>query len=89
VFLDEKLRTKNRNTSAPKTLKMDKPQSNRRIIPCFSWKKTGKTLTSLLNKSCFFVSVFHRILDFKAGLDFYHGPFFILSSKLHHECVFH
>ncbi len=25
-----------------------------------------------------FVSVFHRILDFKAGLDFYLGPFFIL-----------
>ena len=23
-----------------------------------------------------FVSVFHRILDFKAGLDFYLGPFF-------------
>ncbi len=27
---------------------------------------------------CIFVSVFHRILDFKAGLDFYLGPFFIL-----------
>jgi hypothetical protein len=25
-----------------------------------------------------FVSVFHRILDFKAGLDFYLGPFFFL-----------
>ena len=25
-----------------------------------------------------FVSVFHRILDFKAGLDFYLGPFFYL-----------
>ena len=24
-----------------------------------------------------FVSVFHRILDFKAGLDFYLGPFFL------------
>ena len=24
---------------------------------------------------CIFVSVFHRILDFKAGLDFYLGPF--------------
>ncbi len=24
-----------------------------------------------------FVSVFHRILDFKAGLDFYLGPFFM------------
>jgi hypothetical protein len=23
-----------------------------------------------------FVTVFHRILDFKAGLDFYLGPFF-------------
>ena len=55
----------------------------------FSSEKTGKTLTRVLNKSCFFVSVFHRILDFKAGLDFYHGPFFILSSKLHHESVFH
>ncbi len=27
-----------------------------------------------------FVSVFHRILDFKAGLDFYLGPFFILYT---------
>lgn len=25
-----------------------------------------------------FALVFHRILDFKAGLDFYLGPFFIL-----------
>ncbi len=25
-----------------------------------------------------FASVFHRILDFKAGLDFHLGPFFIL-----------
>ena len=24
-----------------------------------------------------FDSVFHRILDFKAGLDFYLGPFFL------------
>ncbi len=24
-----------------------------------------------------FVPVFHRILDFKAGLDFYLGPFFL------------
>jgi hypothetical protein len=30
-----------------------------------------------------FVSVFHRILDFKAGLDFYLGPFFILSRQIH------
>ena len=31
-----------------------------------------------------FVSVFHRILDFKAGLDFYLGPFFYarLASPL-------
>jgi hypothetical protein len=27
-----------------------------------------------------FVSVFHRILDFKAGLDFYLGPFFIFIT---------
>ncbi len=26
-----------------------------------------------------FVSVFHRILDFKAGLDFYLGPFFMFA----------
>jgi len=26
-----------------------------------------------------FVTVFHRILDFKTGLDFYPGPFFILG----------
>ncbi len=26
-----------------------------------------------------FVSVFHRILDFKTGLDFYPGPFFIFK----------
>ena len=28
-----------------------------------------------------FVSVFHRILDFKAGLDFYLGPFFIFKTS--------
>ena len=28
-----------------------------------------------------FVSVFHRILDFKAGLDFYLGPFFYFIPK--------
>ncbi len=27
-----------------------------------------------------FASVFHRILDFKAGLDFYPGPFFFASN---------
>ena len=26
-----------------------------------------------------FTSVFHRILDFKTGLDFYPGPFFLPS----------
>ena len=30
-----------------------------------------------------FVSVFHRILDFKAGLDFYLGPFFYAFALLH------
>ena len=30
-----------------------------------------------------FVSVFHRILDFKAGLDFYLGPFFLHF----HDCL--
>lgn len=30
-----------------------------------------------LKKSCTFVMVFHRILDFKNGLDFYPGPFFL------------
>ena len=29
-----------------------------------------------------FVSVFHRILDFKAGLDFYLGPFFYAIKRL-------
>jgi hypothetical protein len=29
-----------------------------------------------------FVSVFHRILDFKAGLDFYLGPFFIFIPPI-------
>jgi hypothetical protein len=32
-------------------------------------------------KPFIFVSVFHRILDFKAGLDFYLGPFFILLTS--------
>ena len=30
-----------------------------------------------------FASVFHRILDFKTGLDFYPGPFFILSRSIY------
>jgi len=29
-----------------------------------------------------FVSVFHRILDFKAGLDFYLGPFFLFLHPM-------
>ncbi|CAN5288426.1 hypothetical protein BH09BAC6_BH09BAC6_28420 [soil metagenome] len=32
-----------------------------------------------------FVSVFHRILDFKAGLDFYLGPFFYFYTLLFDE----
>ena len=28
-----------------------------------------------------FTTVFHRILDFKSGLDFYPGPFFMLELK--------
>jgi hypothetical protein len=31
-----------------------------------------------------FVSVFHRILDFKAGLDFYPGPFFMPLFAVYH-----
>ena len=31
-----------------------------------------------------FVSVFHRILDFKAGLDFYLGPFFYFNPSRSH-----
>ena len=37
-----------------------------------------------------FTSVFHRILDFKAGLDFYLGPFFLpqrLKDTNFHELV--
>jgi hypothetical protein len=30
------------------------------------------------NLHIIFVTVFHRILDFKAGLDFYLGPFFFV-----------
>ena len=29
-----------------------------------------------------FVTVFHRILDFKAGLDFYLGPFFLRPRQI-------
>ena len=29
-----------------------------------------------------FVSVFHRILDFKAGLDFYPGPFYFAGGDV-------
>jgi len=32
-------------------------------------------------KPFIFVSVFHRILDFKAGLDFYLGPFFYFYTS--------
>ena len=31
-------------------------------------------------ESSTFISVFHRILDFKTGLNFYSDPFFILGS---------
>ena len=33
-------------------------------------------------KYCTFAPVFHRILDFKAGLDFYPGPFFLFLCEL-------
>jgi hypothetical protein len=33
----------------------------------------------ILNILFTFATVFHRILDFKAGLDFYPGPFFIIT----------
>ncbi len=36
----------------------------------------NKMLYYSKNRSIF-VTVFHRILDFKAGLDFYLGPFFL------------
>ena len=29
----------------------------------------------MVKKTAIFTSVFHRILDFKTGLDFYPGPF--------------
>jgi hypothetical protein len=31
-----------------------------------------------------FTSVFHRILDFKAGLNFYSDPFFITTLSILH-----
>ena len=37
------------------------------------------------NKTTIFTLVFHRILDFKTGLDFYPGPFFMLiPHKIYH-----
>ncbi len=35
-----------------------------------------------------FVSVFHRILDFKAGLDFYLGPFFYAHTQQAALCIY-
>jgi hypothetical protein len=56
------------------------------ILIFYSWLCTYNTLiffNKKFKKYLFlsknhitFVSVFHRILDFKAGLDFYLGPFF-------------
>jgi hypothetical protein len=50
-------------------------------------KHINRILTSFLKKSLLisknhiiFALVFHRILDFKAGLDFYLGPFFYVST---------
>jgi hypothetical protein len=37
-------------------------------------------MLEIRNFHIIFVSVFHRILDFKAGLDFYLGPFFIFRN---------
>ena len=41
------------------------------------FKKIGKTPFETKYASYTFVLVFHRILDFKAGLDFYLGPLFL------------
>ncbi len=36
-----------------------------------------------------FVTVFHRILDFKTGLDFYPGPFFLpFIEMFQYQCGF-
>jgi hypothetical protein len=36
-----------------------------------------KVLVGNVRINCIFISVFHRILDFKTGLDFYPSPFFL------------
>jgi hypothetical protein len=44
-------------------------------------KNTTKVVLFQITMLFTFTSVFHRILDFKAGLDFYPGPFLFLSSS--------
>jgi len=50
------------------------------LLPRQILKNTLKRVLSPMNLTCTFVQVFHRILDFKAGLDFYPGPFFMLPA---------
>ncbi len=48
-------------------------------IPFFNsfLKNTTKGVLVVCKLALIFVSVFHRILDFKTGLYFYAGPFFM------------
>ncbi len=63
---------------------------------CFFHRKIGKNIHIVKNINKYtlfrvlfdmlpayiFVSVFHRILDFKTGLDFYPGPFFCSRQNI-------
>jgi len=50
---------------------------NRSFSETCHLKNTPMWVLEIMEKPITFTSVFHRILDFKTGLDFYPGPFFI------------
>jgi hypothetical protein len=42
------------------------------------FKNTTNRVYAVTQRQCIFVSVFHRILDFKTGQDFYPAPYFFI-----------
>ena len=50
-----------------------------KILAHNGWKSLSNlevTILGFLTKECIFTSVFHRILDFKSGVEFLFRPFF-------------
>ncbi|HET7119255.1 MAG TPA: hypothetical protein VFI29_22360 [Hanamia sp.] len=63
-------------------MKLKKSSTLKKHLLHIAYKKVAKKDNNqVINKYFILHMVFHRILDFKAGLDFYLGPFFIFKGS--------